>query len=40
MFNMHICYICESTFEEVLDLLAHIREIHDTRNKRHGNTPA
>lgn len=38
MFNMHICYACDSAFEELLDLLAHIKERHDTRDKRHGNT--
>jgi hypothetical protein len=26
--DMHECYQCESSFEDILDLIAHIRENH------------
>lgn len=29
MSNMHDCYWCESSFDDILDLIAHIKEVHN-----------
>ena len=28
---MHECYSCESSFEDIIDLIAHMKEMHPQR---------